>query len=457
MSKDESPQVGRRTTRSSLSSTTPNSKAPHEVSKATNLSQLLSIKDLVLGGEPISLDELIKLFPGRRAQIIELVKFLGPLNSPMIPLFVYGGASTGKTSIILHIFRHLKRPVIYCSCVSCYNPRILFESILNQLLLHRKNESGGYLSAKRCEKPSDFVNILRETLDNLIDKLKGNMGKSSSKKSSAQVNGRMVYLIFDHLELVREWDKSDSIIPLLFNLYNILKIPEVGLIFISRASLDTFQSDTGFVEPFPVYFPDYTEDDLHLILMRNQANPKLYSSFLEYVPHFSYQCFHYSLLLLYCLWKNNFVYILAFLFDSLVLRPFYRITRRVDEMSRAFSPLFKKYCEPLDDLVTVPSQDMNRKLFCHFQPFISSSLNETATISSRPLLQAMTNKDKNMRKCVTRKLGDYETVDGIDFHVSTSAKYLLISAFLASRNPATLDASLFDSTGGSDNRKKKRK
>ncbi|KAK8588002.1 hypothetical protein V6N13_086959 [Hibiscus sabdariffa] len=41
--------------------------------------------------------------------------------------------------------------------------------------------------------------------------------------------------------------------------------------------------------------------------------------------------------------------------------------------------------------------------------------------------------------------------------MSTSAKYLLISAFLASRNPATLDASLFDSTGVSDSRKRKRK
>lgn len=281
MGKDESPQVNRRTTRSSLSSTTPNS-------KATSPSQPLTVKDLAFCGESISLDELIKSFPGRRAQILELVKFLGPVNSPMIPLFVYGDASTGKTSIILHIFRHLKRPFIYNSCVSCYNPRILFESVLNQLLLHRKNESAGYQSAKRCEKPSDFVNVLRETLANLIDRLKGNIGKSSSKKSSSQVNGRMVYLIFDHIELVREWDKSDSIIPLLFNLYNILKIPEVGLIFISRASLDTFQSDTGFAEPFPVYFPDYTEDDLRLIFMRNRENPKLYSSFLEYVPHFIY-------------------------------------------------------------------------------------------------------------------------------------------------------------------------
>lgn len=300
MGKDESPQVSRRTTRSS-SCTTPNSKAPQEASKATNHFPPLSINDLVFRGESKSLDELINSFPGRRAQILELVKLLGPLNSPMFPLFVYGGASTGKTSIVIQIFKHMNRPFTYCSCITCYSPRILFESILNQLLLHRKNESSGYLSAKRCEKPSDFVNLLREALSALIDNLKGNRGKSSSKKSSSQVNGRMVYLIFDNLERVREWDKSDSIMPLLFNLYDILKMPEVGLIFVSRASLDTFQSDTGYVEPFSVYFPDYTEDDLRHIFMKNQANPRLYSSFLEYVSHFIYQGLQHGLLLSYCL------------------------------------------------------------------------------------------------------------------------------------------------------------
>ncbi|KAI3444526.1 hypothetical protein Pfo_001191 [Paulownia fortunei] len=421
MSKDESPQINRRTTRSS-SCTTPNSKAPPEASKATNHLQSLSINDLVYHGESISLDELINSYTGRRAQILELIKLLGPLNSPMFPLFVYGGASTGKTSIILQIFKHMNRPFTYCSCITCYSPRILFESILNQLLLHRKNESSGYLSAKRCEKPSDFVNLLREALSSLIDSLKVNMGKSSSKKKSSQVNGTMVYLIFDNLELVREWDKSFSILPLLFNLYDILKMPEVGLIFVSKTSLDTFQSDTGFVEPFPVYFPDYTEDDLRHIFMKNQANSKLYSSFLD-----------------------------------LVLRPFYRITRRVDELSTAFSPLFKKYCEPLNDLGTVPNEDMKRKLYSHLQPYISLSLNETFGVPSQPLLKASANKDKNMRKSIKKKLGVSKTLDEINFHMSTSAKYLLISAFLASRNPATLDASLFDSTGGSDNRKRKRK
>ncbi|KAK6140630.1 hypothetical protein DH2020_025630 [Rehmannia glutinosa] len=331
MGKDESPQINRRTTRSS-SCTTPNSKAPLEATKATKHLQPLSINDLVFHGESTSLDELISSFPGRKVQIHDLIKLLGPLNSPWFH---------------------------YSSMEALQQER--------QLLLHRKNESNGYLSAKRCEKPSDFVNLLREALSTLIDSLKGNQGKSSSKKFSPQ-------------------------------------------------------SDTGFVEPFPVHFPGYTEDDLRRIFMKNQANPKLYSSFLD-----------------------------------LVLRPFYRISRRVDELSAAFSPLFKKYCEPLADLGTLLNEDTKRKLFSHLQPFISLSLNETFSAPSRPLLKASANKELNMKKSITKKLGVCETLDEIDFHMSTSAKYLLISAFLASRNPATLDASLFDSTGGSDNRKRKRK
>ncbi|KAK4476594.1 hypothetical protein RD792_015751, partial [Penstemon davidsonii] len=418
MGKEESPKFNKRTTRSS-SSTTPNSKTTAETSKTTtNHTQSLSINDLIFGDESITLDELISSFPGRRSQILELISLLGPQNSPTIPLFVYGGASTGKTSIVLQIFKHLNRPFIYCSCVTCYNPRILFESILNQLLLHSKNKSNGYLSAKRCEKPSDFINLLREALSTLVDSLKGDLGESNSKKLSTQINGKMVYLVFDHIELVREWDKSSIILLFLFNLYDILKMPEVGLIFLSKTPPDTFQSDP----PFPVYFPDYTEDDLRQIFMIKQANLKLYSSFLD-----------------------------------LVLIPFCRITRQIDELSAAFTPLFKKYCEPLDDLQTVPNEDIKRKLFSHLQPFISLFLNETFSVPSQPLLNASANIDRTNRKSIAKKLGIDDSLDVIDFHMSTSAKYLLISAFLASRNPATLDASLFDSSGGCDGQKRKRK
>ncbi|CAN4125651.1 unnamed protein product [Withania somnifera] len=411
-------QTPKRTTRASLS-TTQNPK--HSTGKLKSCNQQpLTIGDLAYGDESISFEDLLSSLPGRRAQIMELLNLLGPLDSPMFPLFIYGGASTGKTSSILQIFKHLKRPFVYSSCITCYSPRILFESVLNQLLLHRRDESNRYSSAKRCERPSDFVNFLQDALRSVVDSLKGNVVKSTSKKSVRRAKGKMVYLIFDNLELAREWDKGSIILPFLFKLYDILKMPEVGLIFLSNASPDTYYSNTGIVEPIPVYFPDYTEDELRQILMKKQENPKLYSSFLE-----------------------------------VVLRSFCRVSRRVDELSTAFSSLYRTYCEPLDDLTVVPCGDMKRKLFCNLQTHVGPSLNDTFKVESR--LSSEASAKTNKWKGIAKKNGVCESSDEIDFHMSACAKYLLLCAFLASRNPATLDASLFDSTGGSSNQKRKRK
>ncbi|XP_030473776.2 origin of replication complex subunit 5 [Syzygium oleosum] len=421
MGKDEMPLITRRTTRSSAATAISTKNNVVESTKSSNICSP-SPNDLLYGGEPIDLDVLLSNFPGRHPQIRELLQILGPSNTPMLPVFVYGGPSTGKTSIVLQLFRHLNRPFVYSSCRTCYSPRILFESVLNQLSYHRKNATNGYSSVKRCEKPSDFVNFIREALVGIVKSLKENMGISkSSKKRERSIDGNMVYLIFDKLELVRDWDKSSSILPLLFNLDSILNIPEVGLIFISSTPPDTFYSSMGYIEPIPIYFPTYSEDDLRQILVRNQANPKLYSSFLD-----------------------------------VVLRPFCRITRRLDELSAIFSPLFVEYCKPLNDLAIVPNEDLKRKLFSNLQPHISLSLNETFRVLSQSSFGAERTKDREPRGS-KRKVGTCEESDELDFHMSTSAKYLLISAFLASRNPATLDASLFDSRGGSDGRKRRRK
>ncbi|XP_057757952.1 origin of replication complex subunit 5-like [Arachis stenosperma] len=416
---EEAPQIPRRTRRSSTSSWASTSNDVSSVK--VNSLEPQTINDLLVGGEPVSLDDLLSNFPGRNSQIREIVHLLGPLNTPTLPLFVYGGASTGKTSIILQLFRHLNRPLVYSSCRTCYNPRILFESILNQLHLHRRSAANGYSNAKRCERPSDFVNFLREALTNAINNLKEKSEKLMSSKTIRGGIGNMIYLVFDNFQLVREWDKSSTILPLLFNLYDMLKMPEVGLIFISNSSPDTFYSNMGYVEPIPVYFPDYVEADIRKILLRNQANPKLYSSFLD-----------------------------------VSLRPFFRITRQINELSTAFKPLYEKYCEPLSDKSIVPNEDMKRRLFSHIMLHVSSSLNEIFKVSSLPLSKVESSKETT-QKGTPRKLEHCEEVAKLDFHMSTSAKYLLISAFLASRNPATLDASLFDSKGGSDNRKRKRK
>ncbi|CAN1308926.1 Origin of replication complex subunit 5 [Linum perenne] len=415
MGKEESPKVERRKTRYSCSAAASNEVPSSKTTPVYNP----TVNDLAFGGEPLNFDGLLSSFPARRSQILQLMNLLGPSSSPMLPLFVYGGASTGKTTTVLQVFRHLNRPFVYVSCRTCYSPRILFESILNQLLLHRKNADNGYASAKRCEKPYDFVNFLREDVGKIVDNLKTEYsGKRNSNKLPSRPDGDILYLIIDNLELVREWDKSSSLLPFLFNLYDVLKLPNFGLIFISSSSPDTYYSSMGYIEPIPVFFPEYSEEDLRQVLIRNQSNQKLFGWFLD-----------------------------------IVLRPFCRVTRRLDELSPVFSSLFQKYCEPLSDTRILPNDEVKRRLFSSFQPYISPYLNDIFWGPSHSFLGG--DSGKVARQRVGSRNG--EDFAEIDFHMSTSAKYLLISAFLASRNPATLDASLFDSTGGSDNRKRKRK
>jgi hypothetical protein len=141
------------------------------------------------------------------------------------------------------------------------SPRALFASILSQL---RAAPSSSTPSRQRVpDKPSDFVPALRDALAGVVSQ------------------GENVYLVFDNLEVVRGWDKGGQLVSLLLRLHDLLRLPQVVLVYVSSAAPDAYYTMTGSVEPNHVYFPDYTVDEVHGILMRGQPNPKLYSSFLR--------------------------------------------------------------------------------------------------------------------------------------------------------------------------------
>lgn len=127
----------------------------------------------------------------------------------------------------------------------------------------------------------------------------------------------------------------------------------------------------------------------------------------------------------------------------------------MNELSIAFSSLYKTYLEAFGDLNNVSIESNKRIRFSHFQPHITPALNQIFKISSQP--SEVNSLKEPKRKVGSKKFGGFDSSEHLDFHMSTSAKYLLLSAFLASRNPATLDASLFDSTGGSTSRKRKKR
>ncbi|ESQ54243.1 hypothetical protein EUTSA_v10027287mg [Eutrema salsugineum] len=80
---------------------------------------------------------------------------------------------------------------------------------------------------------SDFVNLLRQATSDVIETLEPASGISRSNKQDEKAMEKMVYLILDHVDLIREWDKGSMVLQFLFNLYSVLKMPQFGIILIS--------------------------------------------------------------------------------------------------------------------------------------------------------------------------------------------------------------------------------
>ncbi|KAJ4896050.1 Origin of replication complex subunit 5 [Raphanus sativus] len=242
-----------------------------------------------------------------------------------LPIMVYGDASTAKQALFFRCSSISTALSFIQAAAHVATPRILSESILNQLLLHSKCSSNEYASAKRCDKPSDFFK-----------------------------------LNFDKPLLM--WWQDHGLPP------------------------DVYYANMGYTDPLPFWFTSLSI----LKLTRN------------YTLHFSSKANSYSVML--SLTITHMVSLIHFfrVSNSLVLRPFCRVTRRVEELSTTFSLPFRK--------VSSHSHDGERR--------------QKASYSSE----------------------NGEELEMLNFYMSTSAKYLLIAAFLASRNPATLDASMFDST-----------
>jgi origin recognition complex subunit 5 len=258
------PVTPRRTTRSSAGSAS-DPASPTSPSKSRPRRQLVpaAAKEEEEGeDERSTINALLEALPGRREQASDLPRLLAP--APALPLLLYGGAATGKTRALLLALRHIRprpRRVAYAALRSLPSPRALFASLLSQL---SPPSSSSASSRQRVpDKPSDFVAALRDALATLC------------------AQGESVYLVFDNLEVVRSWDKGGQLLALILRLHDLLRLPQVVLVYVSSATPDAYYSMTGSVEPNHIYFPDYTVDEVRDILMRGHPNPKLYTSFLR--------------------------------------------------------------------------------------------------------------------------------------------------------------------------------
>lgn len=152
-------------------------------------------------------------------------------------VYISGHTGTGKTAIVKDFLRICKlknnSQVVHVNCVECYTTKILYEHILEELVV---------ASEIRCDTFKEFVEML---------KLLGAAGSS----------GYIVAL--DNADRLRDMDSN--VLPSLLRLQEFTGL-NICVVLISQLPLEKYHSKTGLSEIITMYTPQYTKMETLKIL-----------------------------------------------------------------------------------------------------------------------------------------------------------------------------------------------
>lgn len=334
-----------------------------------------------------TLDELIKLFPGRDKQITQLYNYLGHKNEPFPNcLYIYGGSGTGKTTIVKHLLESLAINHAFINLIECYTSKILFESILNQLTGFKVDPTKGQPFTK-CDNMMDFVSCLQRCSEEM------------------NLNGSIVVL--DKSEQLRQMDYN--LLPGFLRMRELSGI-EITVILLSEIVFEKYYARGNIVQPLKVYFPQYSKEELVNILMLDYSSAKaaIYDNFKE--------SFEFD----ETFFKN---------YLNLFLTVFHRACRDFTELRHMSRLNFIEYCRPILNKEMKVTDSM--ALWRHISPILKNSLEIL-------YLRVQVDAESNQKQIAFSKENLAQSLE-LPFY----AKYLLIAAYLASYNPTKEDKKLF--------------
>lgn len=193
----------------------------------------------------------------RTNQINFLISILKNSEECCLPnLFVYGHTSMGKTSTLIYVMEKLQIKFSHINCIDSYSPRLIFESIIQQM------DSNFNL---KCLNTNQFLYHLKTVF--------------------CTMGLKHYYILFEKSEKLRE----NSLLLSTFLRLNELSNLNLGVIFESEIIWEKFRSGSGFKEPLIYHFSDYSKDDLCKILMHfgpNDCPKDFYSNFLQLLVNF---------------------------------------------------------------------------------------------------------------------------------------------------------------------------
>lgn len=329
--------------------------------------------------------------PCRGRQISFLASILGEDDSPLpSSLFLYGHSGTGKTLVTITLLKKLGIVTSHVNCVEFYTSRVMYETILNQLSGTVPSSNNNYTSYASCDNLGDFTRHIRE-----IAKERG--------------DPRMA-IVLERSERLRDCDAN--ILPVLCRLQELTQDVNIVVILCSTLPVDKFRASTGFMEPIAFHFPQYTKDELVRILVTRRVT--------DYSEEF----------------YTNYV--------NLVLSVFYHATKSLPELKHLVQLNFKVYCEPIEKGEATDTDI--KKLWRNIEPHLKKAM------SSVYLREVSSSQFERMQSLVSESTtsGDLPQLQPQMKLTGTTkielpfySKFLLISAYLASYNPARTDRRFF--------------
>ena len=327
-----------------------------------------------------------------RDGLIDLLSlYLGPGSQgevedvPCLPecLLAQGVGGVGKSLTLRWFLQDIGIPHAFVHCVEAYQPRLLYQAILEQL-------GGG---EGRCDTVSDFIRMLRECLG----------------------GGRRGVIVLESGERLREEGSMLSVFTRLQEITgcNVCTIVE------TRLDWGRLRPPQDIISPVTLHFAQYTREEL----------VKLVGSLMEggREEQFRMQ------------------------YAGLVLSVFYSVTRSLTELQHIARLNYTTYIKPIVDGELKESD--TKKLWFHIEPYLRKCLSTVhlREVASKQMLSLEQDAAKEDHTSSATSLAPLPlavgptiaNVNRITIELPFYSKFILISAFLASYNPAKSDKRFF--------------
>lgn len=334
------------------------------------------------------LEKLCTRWVGREEQLRDMVGLIGTGYEPAPSLLVCGGVSTGKTSIVKDLMQTLRAKHAYVNCLESATPRQVFLAVLSQLKGSKRRKSTGYMADMKCDRLADFLPALSATIE------------ASTRET--------VFIVLDEAEKLRK-PKGCNMPDTEFILPAFLRLPElcrrkISVILISKLGWSSFHSShMAEVEPSLIFFPSYSQDEITQILCQSPAveDTKLYKSFL-----------------------------------GQVLPSLTRMCGDLRDIGFLTGVLFQKYVEPIKEGMCTPSE---RRILWQFFAGTFRAATQ-AYQAGDDIWNAIQRASEESQERSTSTKGHAS----LELELPFDSKILLLASFIASRNPASLDARMFE-------------